>query len=276
MNGFSISFFDRLRSIWNRFAFQLRNLIAFRRSGYVETGTSAEQLEKWVKSLPAPAQQLVLEIEKKYHLDNFRAHLHLDNYRKNLATLWILEQLLGNVALPKGIVLKVLEAGCQDFSRLPSLSQYLFTRGHASQIAGVELDAYRILHNFHSRADLANHYSQYVPGSQYRSGDIFQIDEQYDLFLAFYPFVSPHPALAWGLPMEFGSAKRWVEGLMRNVKPEGYALVVQQGSWEEQEFDTAMPFGAFRLQLVERKIVDCPFYPLPHPAHGSVYQLVLS
>lgn len=277
MNGFSVSFFERLRSNWNRLSFQLRSRLRFRRSGYQEGPISDEDRLKWLKSLPEPAAAAARSLEERYSTHSWHAHLHLDNYRKNLATLWLLERLWDGGRAPReGEKLSVLEAGAHDFSRLFALDAFFRARGFSPVITGMELDPYRVLANFHSRADLADYYAGLRPPHRYLAGDFFGHREQYDLLLAFYPFVSPHPALAWGLPLEWGDPKRWVEGLIRTVKPEGRALLVHQGPWEEEEFDSALPYGAFRLKILGRKALECPFLPLPHPPQGSVYQLLLS
>jgi hypothetical protein len=105
----------------------------------------------------------------------------------------------------------------------------------------------------------------------YQQGNFFHFLEPSQVIFAFYPFVSTHPALAWGLPEDFGNASRWADSLATNMQKDGIALVVHQGKWEEEEFDQARK--AYPLELVARKDVTCPFYPLPHPACASLYRL---
>jgi hypothetical protein len=138
----------------------------------------------------------------------------------------------------------------------------------------MELDPYPVLSGFHSRADKAEYYLS-LPGGHrtddYLAGDFFLRNSQpADLILSFYPFVSPDPALAWGIPAEFGDAKKWVDAYVQNLQKGGLVLAVHQGSWEEEEFDRARKDAP--LEIIWRSRVDCPFYPLPHPACASVYR----
>ena len=281
MAEFTITFADKLHSKWNRLCFSVRNLLAFTRTGYREVGVNPEELKKWQNSFPADTQKQIETLIQKYNFVPQQKFLKLETFQKNLATLWLLDLIL-NVGspwekycpLPAG--LNVLEAGAHDFSRAPAISAFFETQKTKNKLIGLELDAYKILSDFHSRFDRAQYYAAQVKNSQFLVQNFFTWKEPVDVLFAFYPFVSPHPAISWGLPMELGSAGAWVEALIRSVKPDGFALVVHQGEWEEQEFDNAMPFGAFRLQILQRKTLNCPFYPLPHPAQATLYQLVLT
>lgn len=253
---------ETLYSKRNRLFFLMRNSLAFRRKGYQETGDTLNSLG-----------ELEREVEAKFGLAHLRRNLRPATYQKNLATLWILDQMETHRFLPSG-PLSILEPGCQDFSRLPGLRAFFKRWGRIAKFSGIEIDPYPILANLHSRADLAHYYLSLpggAPTDSYRQGNFFHCLEPSQVIFAFYPFVSAHPALAWGLPSDLGDAARWAESLVMNLQKEGIALVVHQGKWEEEEFDEARK--AFPLELVARKDVTCPFYPLPHPACASLYRL---
>lgn len=249
---------ERLTESWhsqrNRLFWRLRLAVAFRRRGYLEEGGEGAVL-------PAAAASL----EKKYALRPLRRRLTRDVYLKNLATLHSLERLLPQPISPA----TVLEPGCQDFARLPALSAFF----PKALITGVEIDPYPVLRGFHSRFDKAEYYRSLGadPGRHhYRAGDFFRWHEPADLVIAFYPFVSANPALAWGLPKEFGRPEPWIASFRRNLKPGGTLVVVHQGEWEQEAFDEAR--RGKTLELVKREDLTCPFYPLPYPACGSVYR----
>jgi hypothetical protein len=184
-----------------------------------------------------------------------------------------MEKTLPAALLPQGNI-HIIEPGCQDFSRLPAIRAFCKHHGRLPTVEGLELDPFPLLSGFHSRADKAEYYLS-LPGGQrtdtYNAGDFFLRDKKpADVILSFYPFVSPDPALAWGIPAEFGDAKKWAEAYVQNLQRGGLVLVVHQGSWEEEEFDRSRKHAP--LEIIWRSRVDCPFYPLPHPACASVYR----
>jgi len=254
---------ESLHSKRNRFFWKLRSALGFRRAGYKETGDSSIPLSDEEKRL-----------ERKYGMVFLKPRLLPEIYRKNLATLWIMEKTLPSELLPRH-AFELLEPGCQDFSRLPAIRAFFKRHGIDPVITGLELDPYPVLSGFHSRADKAGYYLM-LPGSKsdddYLAGDFFQLNRSVDLILSFYPFVSPDPALAWGIPAEYGDGKKWTDAYVRNLQPGGIVLTVHQGPWEEEEFDRARKGSP--LEILWRSRVDCPFYPLPHPACASVYRKV--
>lgn len=252
---------EELRSRRNRLFWKLREKLRFSREGYRETGNEETRFD------PEAAR-----LEMQYALGFLKGRIAAPVYLKNLATLWILERMLDGVTLPPRDF-NVLEPGCQDFARLPALRAYLRDRRCEPRITGVEVDAFPVLEGFHSRADKARYYLSLPPGAgadRYEARDFFRWGDPAYLVFCFYPFVSSNPALAWGLPKEFGRAKEWVEAFERNLVAGGYLMVVHQGDWEEEAFDEAREGST--LELVKRANVDCPFYPLPHPACASVYR----
>jgi hypothetical protein len=252
---------EELRSRRNRLFWRLREKLRFCRDGYKEAGNVDVRFE------PEAAR-----LEMEYALGFLKDRLAPAVYLKNLATLWILERMLDGVPLPPRD-LNVLEPGCQDFARLPAFRAYLRERRCEPRITGVEVDAFPILQGFHSRADKARYYISLPPGpghDRYEARDFFRWGDPAYLVFCFYPFVSANPALAWGLPKEFGKPAEWVRAFERNLLVGGHLLVVHQGKWEEEAFDEARVGST--LELVKRTDVDCPFYPLPHPACASLYR----
>lgn len=241
---------ESMHSFRNELALWARQKIRFSRAGYSE------------KSQPNLAYEALL-LARKYALEPLLPLLSQDTILKNLSTLLWLEEMGIN-----RISESVLEVGCQDFSRLPALRAY-FSPNHP-QILGIELDAYPLLQDFHSRKDKADYFCSLATKSEYRCQDFFTFREPHSLVLSFYPFVSLHPALAWGLPSRYGDAGQWLQSFERNLKPKGFLFVVHQGKWEEDCFDEVRR-GA-RLELVERKVLSTELYSLPHPPHGSLYR----
>lgn len=279
-SNFNLSAKEELISKRNRLLFTMRRTLAFRRAGYKEEGCE-NAFTNWMKSLSPQGREDALFILNKFHFHPWIKYLSLPVMQKNLATLWILESVLGKFALKPE---QILEPGCQDFNRLPATYAFFRNRGVNPAITGLELDPYRVLSKLYSRHDLAQYYRSLVPeaDTEYFGGDFFGYRPSWpaDLILAFYPFVSPHPALAWGLPEEYGNPMAWLHSISENLRENGLALVLHQGSWEEEEFDEALqqtfkqPLEQSKntpLKLLHREILLCPFYPEPHPAHASLY-----
>lgn len=253
---------EYLHSKRNRLMLRLRQSLRFHRSAYRETGFSDTEKNARLKSLDAPARSLWQQTEERHSFSRFQECLSLPVYEKNLLTLWTLEQFFPTP--PAG---SVLEAGCQDFARLPALAAFF-----PDPVTGIELDPYPVMRGLHSRFDKASFYRSVADGiSEYRGADAFRWCRKTDLFLAFYPFVSPHPALAWGLPAEYGRAEQWLSAIDRVLRPGGVALLVHQGNWEQEEFDLARNDFP-QVELVKRLVADCPFSPQPYPPHASLYR----
>jgi hypothetical protein len=247
MNG--PGFQDSLHSARNRVFWALRSRIKWSRGGYREAGAEA-----------APAGDEALALSKHY--------LSSSTYAKNEWTLALLRRYLAPHLRSGPAPLEILEPGCQDFARLPALRAFFRNR---IRITGLELDPYPVLHDFHSRADKAKYYLKAEPSAdRYLASDFFLWSEPADLIACFYPFVSTHPALAWGLPARYGAPKPWVNGFARNLRPGGLLLVVHQGEWEQDDFDAARLLQP--LRILERGTFETAAYPLPHPACVSVYR----
>ncbi len=256
-NSQPLSIFDKLRSASNAFWFFIRAHLRLKRRGYSE-----------VSPLETPFVPEAQHFNTKYQFTELGVQLFPRHWIRNLATLWILEQMLEGESWPTP--LKVLEPCCQDFVRLPAIARYFLTQNTKPHITGVEIDAFVPLEGFHSRWDHAEYYRSITPApSEYKAQDFFKFYEPADLIICFYPFISPAPALAWGLPAAVASPQGWVESFLKNLKPGGRVLVVHQGDWEEAEFDKARAGSS--LQIIRRKALECPFFPSKHPMHATFY-----
>ena len=270
-----MTWLDSSRSWWNEQLFRLRSRAKFSRSGYREF-SSASEFADWRSSLASDAARELNHVERlAAPLELWQNYLGLPRLQKNLATLWTLEKVFSEGAevhrQSLASVRVAVDAGTQDFARLPALQFFLGLHSSEAKFLGVELDAFPPLRNGHSRADIARYLAQSVGNATFVAADFFSWQEPMDFVSAFFPFVSPHPALAWGLPARFGNARLWVAAISRNLKPGGLALVIHQGAWEEEEFDAALPYAEPKLRLLTRLELNCPFYPLPHPMRASLY-----
>ena len=244
--------------------------MAFSRPGYRECTAPAE-LARWKSSLDPQTRDLIQKLESSYPFTMAESFLSLASYKKCLATIWLLEEIYQDSLCPKKERGKIVEPACQDFSRSFALHQFYSKYFGSVSLTGVEVDAFPPLSSLHSRFDIARHFCQHVPHSRYVATDFFHWTDSSNIICLFYPFVSPHPAIAWGLPHKFGDPQLWLRAISRSLVVEGQAIVVHQGPWEEEEFDEVGDHFP-DLQLITRKILVCPFIPAPHPAHVSLYK----
>lgn len=249
---------EQIRSVHNLFWFRFRQWFRWSRKGYSESSPK-----------DTPFVALAQSINDKYCFTDYGVHLFPRHWIRNLATLWILEQMFGEDSHPSP--LSIAEPCCQDFSRLPAISRFFESRQVVTEITGVEIDAFVPLKGFYSRWDHAQYYRSLVPQkTNYISADYFNYLAPTDLILCFYPFLSAAPALAWGLPATIASSLLWTQSFERNLKTNGQVLVVHQGDWEEREFDLARKKSS--LKIVRRRVLSCPFFPSRYPMHASLYQ----
>ncbi|MCO5143502.1 MAG: hypothetical protein M9962_10475 [Oligoflexia bacterium] len=248
---------DWLHSKRNRLFFSLRNRIRFQRKGYKEHNDFL--------SLEPEAMR---EIATSYKAKSLLSHLNKENGKKTLATLFYLQHFFSKEESER--FKTILEVGGQDFSRYPAYRTF-FSK---SQITGIELDAFPILHNLHSRMDKANYYlSLFKASDNFICADFFQWTKKYDLILFFYPFVSENPALQWGLPKDYANPEKLISSIHKGLNNKGEALLVHQGDWEQEVFDKSLSKNPL-LKLKSRKILDCIFYQNPHPAYFSLYEKI--
>jgi hypothetical protein len=258
-----LSFSEKLHSGRNRLFWRIRAALKFRAGRYREAGAAKIQVTGEAAGL-----------ERRYGLAPLKLKLSEDTYLKNIATLAMLESQLAPILATLPSAIEVLEPGTQDFSRLPAFDAFFRAKKITAAITALELDAFPLLQGFHSRADKAAYFQALLTDTsrhRFLAVDFFRWRKRYDCILCFYPFVSVNPALAWGIPAEFGNASAWLESFVANLKPNGLLLVVHQGRWEEEAFDEERK--KFPLDLLSRAEMKYAFYPLPHPACASVYRL---
>ncbi len=247
----------------------MRTRLRFTRRGYYEIGTDAEEdtiLEK--------------QLADQHSLRQYRSDLSPLQWKRNLATLWILNSFKKWSQVSLDSSLPFLEVGCQDFSRLPALKSFFSPKTKSAHFHGLELDAFPVLSDLHSRWDRAHYYMSLVKKQsllsndfedQYFALDFFTYTQKTSSLICFFPFVTPGPALSWGLPEYFGDADKWLESIERCVHEGGFVFIVHQGLEEEKIFDECRRRRPRSLILQERHELSCPFWPPKKPSCASLY-----
>jgi hypothetical protein len=93
----------------------------------------------------------------------------------------------------------VADVGARNFALAPVIREMLLPI--PADIHGFEIDAFRRLVNFRTRADYGHYYARRTPGATYHPYDFMRWEQDLDLILLLHPFVKPEPLLSWGLPL---------------------------------------------------------------------------
>ncbi len=263
-----------LASLRNELFLKMRSRLRFTRQGYREIGTEGEEDTIHER-----------ELVSQFSFAGFKHVLSPLQWKRNLATLWLLNNFAqwSEVSLDGSV--PFVEVGCQDFSRLPALKYFFKNQKLEVAIHGLELDPFPVLSDLHSRWDRAQYYIFLLVrerlgrceanGSQTQdqifAGDFFTWSQKTKGLICFFPFVTKGPALSWGLPERFGEVEEWVAAIERCLDDRGFLFVVHQGVQEERIFDEARSLLLPSLKLLERHSLSCPFWPPKKLSCASLY-----
>ena len=162
------------------------------------------------------------------------------DYRDNLWLLDSMTHLLRDVQLPlpRG-VLRVMDIGAKNWSYVFALDRFFrsdYPGRQEVELVGVEIDGHGIYRDFHSRADHARAYVAQVGNSRidYRVADFLSlpIGEPLDVVTLFYPFLTRHALLTWGLPLRHFRPDRILARALEHLRPGGLMVVFNQTSRE--------------------------------------------
>lgn len=196
----------------------------------------------------------------RYALADLRARSSAANYRKNLYLIDILERAAEGLDLPprEADSLQVADVGSQDFHYAFGLERWLSrgNRPHGApprgvELEGVEVDGHGIYPDFRSRRDYARAYAAQTSNSNvtYRVADFARAPGgPYDLITWFYPFVTAHHLLLWGLPLTLYRPEALVESAFAALRPGGRMVVAAHTEKEHLLFLERARAAGFRLE----------------------------
>jgi hypothetical protein len=189
----------------NAFFFNLRNKIRWSRSNLVLPQESKDNLYPLLSQEDRKvAETRATELNGRYVLQGLAGASTKQVFCKNLYMLDLLETTWKEAQLPIKSAPKVFDIGCLDWHYVSSLYQFFYHHGQTDPwLTGIELDAYRVYEDFHSRYDYAMAYTKDIPHCQYLVGDALMHKGQYDIVLLLFPFIISKPLLAWGLPLSY-------------------------------------------------------------------------
>jgi hypothetical protein len=267
--GNAFSFWIRRALRWSRGAPTLphepkQNLFAYlalpSESG--ESGEPDDAGDAPDPSDPAAGEAREAALRRQYRLQPLFDASTAALYRKNLYLIDILEQAAKDLAVPEGPRgISALDVGSQDWHYVFGLERWLRFAGSPQRpegrpvaLRGVEVDGYGIYPDFHSRKDYARAYAAQTgnPEVTYEVGDILDAaGGGLDLITIFYPFVTRHHLLLWGLPLRFFRPAQLLAKTAALLKPGGLLLVFTH-TLKEHDLLVELGRASGRFELVRQ------------------------
>ncbi|HBG49116.1 MAG TPA: hypothetical protein DDW90_06370 [Cyanobacteria bacterium UBA9971] len=257
------------KNLYNEIDFFFRKNIRLKRK---YTGKN-EPKEKLFENFLCKKRQLAEEKEKfyfeKYHLQEFKDNSTCRNYLENLAVIELLESCFNKEFLAPLLPennknsVKILDIGsknwfyasgewsffkysplchCEELatkqSTYCSMDNGLspcFARNNDRIIYldGIEIDAFRVYSDFHTRWDYAQFYIKNLENTQYIAKDFLCHNGKYDYIIWFFPFVTEFPLQEWGLPLSKFKPAEMLKHAYDSLNPGGKILIVNQ---DEKEY----------------------------------------
>jgi hypothetical protein len=239
----------------NAFSFWIRQTLHWSRGNPKLYQESKDHLFAYLESGQAQskAEAREAELNQRYQLAPLAKNSTAALYRKNLYLLDTLETVTEDLPCLKenAIHVKALDIGSQDWHYVFGLERWLRFKNRpvrrSVSLTGIELDGYGIYADFHSRHNYAQAYVEQTenPAVHYQIGDFLKVKEgAYDIISIFYPFVTRHQILLWGLPLRFFSPKNFLEHAAALTKVGGCLLVYCHSQLEQNlflEFGRSIP-----------------------------------
>jgi len=183
-------------------------------------------------------KQIAEEKEKnyleKYNLQVLKENSTCRNYLENLTVIELLENFLSCDDKVDNSF-KILDIGSKNWFYASGEWSFFKYNSHEKEIFldGIELDAFRVYSDFHTRYDYAQFYIKNLTNTRYISKDFLQHDEKYDYIIWFFPFVTEFPLQEWGLPLSKFKPAEMLKHAYESLNSGGKMLIVNQ---DEKEY----------------------------------------
>ncbi|ULA64258.1 MAG: hypothetical protein LZF86_110961 [Nitrospira sp.] len=147
---------------------------------------------------------------------------------KSYDYLDILDQAWTTWGQPRPVGGVVHDVGASNFWYARALHAFFLP----AALTGVEVEGHRIYYNGYSRHDYAQGYVRDLPQTEFVIADYAQYAQPADTIVAWYPFVTPAPVLAWRLPLALLAPRALFARVAMNLNPSGVFVMVNQGPEE--------------------------------------------
>jgi hypothetical protein len=217
----STSFGLRFESLLNGIFFKLRQSLRLSRRGYHE---------KACRILAVSDVSLARKIQtlKKTYAANFEEFFNLENTLENYHLLDVLDQAKRKLLFAPSKNQSVTDVGCKNFYYVGALQSFFQPR----QLHGVEVDAYKLYQDLHTRLSYAESYLTHFPAAHFHPSDFLKFSCPSDGITLFYPFVVEYPLIKWTLPLKLFQPKKIFEHAFSLLHANGWLLMMNQGADE--------------------------------------------
>lgn len=166
---------------------------------------------------------------------------------------------------------RVLDVGSRNFATVLSLQKIFEGAGREASFEGIEIDAYRRLADFRTRADYGHYYAAQVPRARFHAMDFLHWTAPADVVFLLNPFVTIHPLLLWGLPGRHFRPERTFEHAASLLTPGQGLLVVSSPTEHEFAIASSLCEKNFRLREKQQWTPGAGAVQ-GYPRFGAVYQ----
>ncbi|MBX9660180.1 MAG: hypothetical protein K2X00_16585 [Nitrospiraceae bacterium] len=212
---------QRIRSSYHAFWYWLGEGLEWSRGLYRERPVGQ------LTHLSGSQQARIALLRRQFDV-RFEQHCAALTTLKSYDYLDILDQAWAAWGQPRPVGGVVHDVGASNFWYARALHAFFLP----SALTGVEVEGHRIYYNGYSRHDYAQGYVRNLPQTDFVIADYAQYAQPADTIVAWYPFVTPAPVLAWRMPLAFLAPQALFERIATNLNPSGVFVMVNQGREE--------------------------------------------
>ncbi|MCA9473379.1 MAG: hypothetical protein MRJ96_06680 [Nitrospirales bacterium] len=212
----------RIRSAYYRCWYEVSRGFTWIRREYRE-----DPVHTLPESLTAQQRQRIESLQDQYGVqfeNQFQSSTALDNYEY----LDMLHQVTQILDWRPQADQSLVDVGSLNFYYAPAIHAFFRPR----QLAGIEIEGYRVYTNFYSRFDYAQYYIRGLPNTSYTVMDFCEYGGSVDGITCFYPFVIPDPLVAWRLPLKVYRPQRLFARMEKSLNAQGFLLMLNHGKEE--------------------------------------------
>lgn len=223
-----------LKSLINKIGYPARNTLKFtRRIKNLKNEPKDSLFQN--QNLKNEEQRLI----RTYDLEKFYHHSKILTYKENLYILKLLEDTFENFSIHwQQDTLNILDIGSKNFSYATALHKFFVNYKTNTQrnvyLDGIEVDAYRIMADLHSRYDYAQYHIKNLPHTRFIVEDLLNYtSKKYHFITWFLPFIIKKPLINWGLPAKYFQPEKMLEHTCKLLENGGIILIVNQSGIEK-------------------------------------------
>ncbi|GEM_PF-5856886 len=247
-----------ISDIKNRIFFNLRNKLQLSRKSYK----------------PPYEQKNNLHLEdykylfNKYNLTNLESKYSQSLFNIQLYHLQLLDKFI-NHFLTKQTCLHILDAGCDNWHYLPSLWFWAKSICDNIRIDGIELDAWKMYINGHTKVSFALGIISEYANVNYIHGNVLNYHQSPNFIFSSLPFIENTEAKHWHLPKKYFKPQQYLQHLWDILTPNGLLMVINV---DEEEW--LIQKNLFQKLNINLLIAGEPFVsnlcPYPSIRHISI------